>query len=496
MIYIALTYLVGILWIHHKILATLLLLLVILSMFRKRIRWFIIILTLIPALLSFIFFDFQLKQTMQKHFSIMQQPNINQYAKFQNIFYINNRKLSGSIVINKDIYRFIYYTDMPIKLDYVKNHSCHVNGVFKSLSPSVKRPLFVTLKHINQNSCTPQQISLANIFSQHKQYLYYKIQHSGLQQYDKIIALLFGDISLLPKQLLEKVKDIGIYHLLAVSGSHIIAIVGMVYFSCLRIGIPIPYIKIILCIILPIYACYTDFAPSALRAIIMVITVMILPRFMLYRAIDILGIAFIIISLIKPQYIYDIGFQFSFLITLFILLSAPLLAQYNKIMALIYLNIITYLGSFMISSIHFNEIQWVGLFSNLIFIPLYSFIYFPIAIFYLFYAHIPITFKLITNLIDSLFLIHDEIVAFFLNMAKFHWFIPELSEIEVSIFFVTIFIILRFVVLNKLKQATMLFMVFAVTITFLTKDHNVQLLCSTLVMETHFYLKQQKIILL
>lgn len=474
MFYIALAFLVGILWLHYKILASLLFLFVILSIYRKKCHWFMYIIVMILPILSFLFFEQQLIHTIQKRSALLQQSNINQHGIFQKIYQINNNTVTGFIKINNKSYRFYYYTNASINIKGINNHSCYVSGSYKAVSSSVHRPLIVTLKHIDINNCDPQKISLNSFFLHHKQHLYYKIQQSGLHQYDKVIAVLFGDVSLIPKQLLENVKDTGIYHLMAVSGSHIIAIVAMVYFSCIRIGLPLPFIKTFICIILPIYGCYTDFAPSALRAIITVITVIILPQRMLCRATDVLGSTFVITSLINPQFVYDIGFQFSFMITLFILLSAPILTHHYQIVALIYLNIVTFLGGFMINSLHFNQIQWIGLFSNLIFIPLYTFIYFPLAIFYLLYVHSPITFKFITTCVDTLYIVHDKLVYFFSMMNRFHWYIPELSEIQMTCFFVMIFFILRYVVLKKFKHAIILFLLFAITITYLTKDNNVQ----------------------
>ena len=475
MFYFTLAFLVGLLWLHNEILAITLFVIIMFSMYRKKCSWFMIGIVLIIPIISFTYFEKHFVQTFQQRTHILQNPKINQYVTFVAVHQSNKNSINGTLKIDDKKYRFFHFSNEPLNIDVINNRTCPVDGSFKPISSSVYRPLIINIKHININECIPTHKTLLTAFNNHKYYLYHKIKSSGLQQYDKIIALLFGDVTFLPKNLLDAVKVIGIYHLMAVSGSHIIAIVAMLYFICIRLGLPIPFIKVAICIILPIYACYTDFAPSALRAITMVIIVTLLPRFLLYRALDVLGSTFIILSTINPQLVYDIGFQFSFLITLFILLSAPLLIQHNKAIALLLLNVITFLRSFMISSIHFNQIQWIGLFSNILFIPLYTFIFFPLAIFYLFYIHVPISFQWVPLIVDNIFIFHDKLVQLFIIFKSIRWFVPELNHFEVTLYFLFILVILRALVLRKFIQTVVLFTIFAFAITHLTRDYSAQL---------------------
>ncbi len=75
---------------------------------------------------------------------------------------------------------------------------------------------------------------------------------------------------------LEHVKEIGIYHLLAVSGSHIAAIVFLIYQPLKRLNLPLFVIKGITIIVLALFAQYTNYAPSAVRAIIITLIVLLL----------------------------------------------------------------------------------------------------------------------------------------------------------------------------------------------------------------------------
>src|SRR5699024_9171441 len=115
-----------------------------------------------------------------------------------------------------------------------------------------------------------------------------------------------------------------------------------------------------------------------IRAVSMSLIILIFPKYIMKNAMDVLGGLFIVLTLINPSLIYHIGFQFSFLITFFILFSSPLLTNVSPFKSLIYITLIAQLGSFIISAIHFHQIQWIGLISNLFFVPFYSFILFPL----------------------------------------------------------------------------------------------------------------------
>ncbi|MDU1530547.1 MAG: ComEC/Rec2 family competence protein [Staphylococcus warneri] len=104
------------------------------------------------------------------------------------------------------------------------------------------------------------------------------MQKSHNIYYDRILALISGDTSVLNPMFIEDVKEIGIYHLLAVSGSHVAAIIYLIYQIFVRFNTPIIIIKSVLLILLPLYALYTDFAPSAVRAILAAIILLLLPK--------------------------------------------------------------------------------------------------------------------------------------------------------------------------------------------------------------------------
>ncbi|WP_369076521.1 ComEC/Rec2 family competence protein, partial [Staphylococcus cohnii] len=142
---------------------------------------------------------------------------------------------------------------------------------------------------------------------------------------------------------------------------------------------------------------------------------------------NILGFLFIFLTFLNPSLIYHVGFQLSFLITFSILFASPLLKNLGIVQSLCYITWIAQLSSFILSCIHFHQIQWIGLISNIFFVPFYSFILFPFVIFLTFIIHLPIKPLFIINLYNQLIVLHDKVVGFFDKLNFYQWYIPNLN---------------------------------------------------------------------
>ncbi|MFW2646794.1 ComEC/Rec2 family competence protein, partial [Staphylococcus aureus] len=103
--------------------------------------------------------------------------------------------------------------------------------------------------------------------------------------------------------------------------------------------------------------------------------------------IQLLAFAFIIMFILNPLVVYDIGFQFSFIISFFIMLLFPFLQQLSKLQSLFIITFIAQLASFIVAIPNFHQLQWVGFLSNLIFVPYYSIILFPLSILFFITSH-------------------------------------------------------------------------------------------------------------
>ena len=126
-------------------------------------------------------------------------------------------------------------------------------------------------------------------------------------------SMLFGDKSDVDINLMEDYRVSGVAHILSISGLHIGILVGFLYWLLKKLkSSNLISFLIITCVL--IFYCYLcGFSPSVARASLM--SVCVLGGTFLGRKNDFLssiGLAGLIILLIRPFFAYDIGFQLSF----------------------------------------------------------------------------------------------------------------------------------------------------------------------------------------
>ncbi|MGJ5711816.1 DNA internalization-related competence protein ComEC/Rec2 [Staphylococcus auricularis] len=421
------------------------------------------------------------EKVQTEHFNEMQQ--LSEYhgiATFTQQPLKKGTQLKGIVTVRDESYKYSYYPKKEHDSLGQKNTifplTCKIHGKFKPINDHIHSPFHLFIKSVDVDSCAVTTEPQHDYIKQHQQFINEQLQATAIQFPGRIVALISGDVSQLDEKELTDVKAIGIYHLLAVSGSHVTALSAIIFTILIGLRVPTVINKIILCIVLIVFGLYTDLAPSAVRSIITVLFILFLPRKWFNQGVDTLGLCFVFISLVFPHFIYDIGFQFSFLITLFILLSKPLFEHNQKgWLNLLYLTFIAQLGSFMISAYHFNEIQWMGLISNLLFVPFYTFLLFPLALLRFVLLHVPLPFYLLDHLLNFLFFIHDRCVEICLYFVRFKWFIPQLSHVWLCFVLFVLLLVLYYFVKRQFVIAVIIFTLFAVIITKMPLQHTNQL---------------------
>ena len=161
-----------------------------------------------------------------------------------------------------------------------------------------------------------------------------KIDNSNLSTSSKGLmkALVLGNKSDIPEDLLLSFSDSGIMHLLALSGLHI-GVLSLILTFLLR---PLKRLNrgklirsIVVVILLWGYAYITGFSSSIIRATIMFSVIVIGTG--MRREINIynsLAIAALTLLIIDPNYIYDVGFQLSFSAVIGIVWMFPILSKF------------------------------------------------------------------------------------------------------------------------------------------------------------------------
>lgn len=197
-------------------------------------------------------------------------------------------------------------------------------------------------------------------------------------------AMIFGDRSLIHQNIIAVYQKIGITHLLAISGLHVSLLAAMIYYLGIRSGITKESMKRFLYFILPLYSVLAGSTPSVNRAVIMMICIMFFSsgeNSTRVGALDGLSISFLLLILFDPMVVYDVGFQLSFSVSLGLVLSAPVMLKKrsDKISLLLTTSYIAQLCSIPFILFFFFKTSILGVLVNLIYIPLFSFIFMPLA---------------------------------------------------------------------------------------------------------------------
>lgn len=349
----------------------------------------------------------------------------------------DDKKLTLELVSKEKIYGYIYLNKININLKLGDIILCKGNLVKPSENTNFnlfnfKKYLISKKIHYIFNIENIQKLKETNnIFYKLKNYIITKIKKFPKKEY--FYTFILGDTSYIKEDTLKKYRNLGISHLLAISGMHVSLIT-----SFLKKG---KITFIISTFILMIYAFLTNFTPSILRALL----------FYIFSSLKIFNIniksnkyiiySLIILLFINPGYIYNLGFVFSFTISFFLI---SIKIPKNKIKASMYISVISFLSSIPILLNNFFEINILTIIFNLFFVPFISFIFILTIVTFIFPIFINVLVILISfleNIINICFLIPSTIIFHKMN-------------ILISFFY---YIILFMVVKSKLKKSYFLF---------------------------------------
>ena len=197
-----------------------------------------------------------------------------------------------------------------------------------------------------------------------------------------LIALLLGQQQDISPEILKDYQYAGAVHILSVSGLH----VGFILMFITFILKPIPNSKkgsllklFIILISLWIFGIIAGLAPSVLRSVTMFSFLAIGNH--IRRTINIyhtLLVSMVVILLFKPSFLYDIGFQLSYLALFFILWLQPILASIwlpkNKILSyfwdILTVSFAAQIGAMPLSIYYFHQFPGLFFITNLIVLPL------------------------------------------------------------------------------------------------------------------------------
>lgn len=191
-------------------------------------------------------------------------------------------------------------------------------------------------------------------------------------------SIVLGEYSYLDEDSISKYKDLGLAHILAVSGLHIGIIAGFLIFILSNLGIKRKKVVLFTLLFIWFYGFLIGFPPSLLRANIM-FSILYYAQVLSepYDSMNGLFFAMFILLVINPMWIFNLGFQLSFLATFSIIYFTPKIQEWfypyrNKFIYALVGILGVYIGVLPLQAYYFNKISLLGILGNLIIAPILS----------------------------------------------------------------------------------------------------------------------------
>jgi len=198
-------------------------------------------------------------------------------------------------------------------------------------------------------------------------------------------GLMLGYRAELSDELKEAFQVTGTVHILAVSGSNValVALVALAFAGSLRVGRRI--MILITLISLAAYMVVTGSSPSVVRATIM--GAIVVASGLCSRrtdAVQSLAVAAVILLLVDPRNVFDVGFQLSFVSVASLIIGVPYAAEWTQrfpeeiresrilsgIVQLMSVTVVAQIGTLPLTAAYFGRVSIAALLVNMIVVPL------------------------------------------------------------------------------------------------------------------------------
>ena len=270
-----------------------------------------------------------------------------------------------------------------------------------------------------------------NIFYGVKNYIMKKINSNINKNY--LYTFILGNDDFIDDDVIESYRVNGISHLFSLSGMHI-SIFTMVI---LKIFDKCKF-KDLIAIVLILFYLSITYSESILRASVMFILFKLNKKLKLPN-INIMILTLIIALLINIHIIFKMGFQYSYLTSLFLVLYSNLIKRY-KFKTLV-TSLIAFFVTIPITINSFFKVNFLSVILNLIFIPCVSILLFPLT---LLSVVLPIS-----NILHKFILVFENFSIF---VSKFDVLVIVFPKI--NILFILIYYIVLLFVLNSILKHT------------------------------------------
>lgn len=266
--------------------------------------------------------------------------------------------------------------------------------------------------------------------------LFYKIKNMIIKYFDSFKSgrylkiLILGISCDVDSDVLLSYREIGVSHLFAISGTQVTVVGNVILAFLKRVKCSEKSRYLLVNIFILFYLFLTGFQAAILRAVIFFILNSINKIYYFYvKQINVFYLTLAITILVNPNYIFDLGFQYSYLISFVLILMSNRLDNCNYFMSLIKTSFYSFLVSVPITLYNFYQINLLSIVYNLFFVPYVSYILFPLSF-------IVLVLPFLDQLLEFLIYIMESVSLLISNVNLFKIIFPKIPFIFYIVYFV------------------------------------------------------------
>ncbi|TCZ77041.1 DNA internalization-related competence protein ComEC/Rec2 [Paenibacillus albiflavus] len=199
-------------------------------------------------------------------------------------------------------------------------------------------------------------------------------------------GILIGMRDEMDPELFDQFSALGLTHIIAISGLHVTVFIGALMWIMKRLRLTREtYLLVSMCL-LPLYVLLTGASPSVIRAGAMAMIALWATRQRWGKdTLYILCLVAIGLLVWEPYYIHNISFQLSFIVTAGLIWGVPRVNELLPTMkpwitSSISVNLVSTLVSFPLSIYYFNQFSLLSPIANMLLIPVFSMIVYPVGL--------------------------------------------------------------------------------------------------------------------
>ncbi|MEK3879376.1 ComEC/Rec2 family competence protein [Paenibacillus sp. FSL M7-0420] len=198
-------------------------------------------------------------------------------------------------------------------------------------------------------------------------------------------GLVIGIQKELDPETFRQFSQLGLTHILAISGMHVAVYVGVILVLLRRCRLTRETALTVTLLLVPVYVLLSGAGPSVIRAGIMSMIALLAARLGLLKdGLNILAASALMMLVWNPYLLLSVSFQLSFLVTAGLMVYTPLAAPLFRRLpgwlgSSLSVTIIAQLVSFPLTIYYFNQFSLLSVAANLLLVPFITFLVLPLG---------------------------------------------------------------------------------------------------------------------